>query len=439
MRELNREEIFGGVADPPASADIKRLGVRIAIAAAAVTVLTVAVTATLVALGSTQAGDRNPIPTPTDLVRAGATTGATRTPRPSASPPPAPTPVETPGAGGDQTSGPVRRSDGSIPENVELSAEMESLYKDLAGRIAEYNAATGVDVAVAVTDLQTGEVASVNGNAVHKTGCVINLFALLSVVNEFDEGNSSPAGLEYSIKRGIGGSYPPEVRRFLTRVYGDYATGLSATRSLMSGWGLRTTYMDHVPYYGTVNPPPNVATALEVNDIITRLWRGQLFDREWSNYAIGVLQDSYWYVDYVLPKWLPWNATVGHKIGYFADWDGWVNNDVGFVTFTGKDGKQKGYVISYFSQYAPSEYAGYSFGATLSKVAWDHMVGRYGQVVPPTAPPPLPPTAAPTPAATPTPQSTPPRTPTPAPTPTPTPVATPTSTPPPTATPSPTP
>ena len=55
--------------------------------------------------------------------------------------------------------------------------------------------------------------------------------------------------------------------------------------------------------------------------------------------------------------------TVGHKIGYYWDYDGWVNNDVGIVSWAGADGTTKAYAISYFSQYAPSEAAGYTFGA----------------------------------------------------------------------------
>jgi hypothetical protein len=158
-----------------------------------------------------------------------------------------------------------------------------------------------------------------------------------------------------------------------------------------------------------------------------------LFDAQWTNYTLRVLEDSFYYVDYILPKFIPGSATVGHKIGYFSDWDGWVNNDVGFVRFTGRDGQQKAYVISYFSQYAPSEASGASFGATLSKVAWEHMVKRYGQHQPTPAPTPVPtpvpPPPPPPPTAAPTPVPTPPNTPTPAPTPSPTPSAAPTVTP----------
>ena len=78
--------------------------------------------------------------------------------------------------------------------------------------IADYAAQVGgIDVGVAVTDLQTGETISVGGNVLHKTGCMINMFGLLAAVDEFQAGRASPDGVEYSIKKGIGGSYPPEV------------------------------------------------------------------------------------------------------------------------------------------------------------------------------------------------------------------------------------
>lgn len=366
-------------------------------------------------------------PTPTN--RAATPTTAAPTPTPD---------TETPQTGGDQPSGPLPDAQGNIPENVNLSPEMISLRDQVAAMIAEYKVSVpSIDVGVAVTDLTTGETASVGGNVVHKTGCVINFFGLLSAVDVFEAGQGSPSGQEYSIKKGIGGSYPPEVRNFLGNTFGNYQDGVQHARDLMASWGLKIASYDHVPYYGSSdNPPPNIVTPLEMNSVLTRLHRGQLFDAEWTNYTISVLNDSYSYVDYILPKYLPGTATVGHKIGYFWDYDGWVNNDVGLVSFTGADGNQKSYAISYFSQFAPSEYAGYSFGARISLAVWNFMAPRYGvpaqPVVnyappPPLVTPPPEPTASPEPTQTPdAPTATPTEPPTPSPTPTP--VVTPTAT-----------
>jgi beta-lactamase class A len=365
---------------------------------------------------------------------------ATPTPTPS-DPASTPDPDDVP-TGGDQPSGPLPDAEGNIPENVNVSPEMLALKDQLAQTIAEYQAVTGTDTAVAVTDLVTGETISVNGNTLHKTGCVINLFALLAATKEFEAGTASPYGLEWSFKKGIGGSFPPEVKNFLEAIYGSYVTGTVKAQEYMTGWGMKTGKFDHVPYYGGEDPPPNILTALETNMILARLYRGELFNLDWTIFARQVLIDSFAYVDYILPKYLPWGATVGHKIGYHWDFDGWVNNDVGIVTFTGSDGQEKAYVISYFSQYAPSEWHGYSFGASLSADIWNFMGPRYG-AAPVTyyvAPPP-PPTQEPTPTPEETPQPTETSGPTPLPTPTPTPKPVPTSlfTPPPTATPTPAP
>jgi hypothetical protein len=350
----------------------------------------------------------------------------------TATPAPTPDPAATgdPSAGGDQATGPVPAGAGGIPENVNASPEFLALRDSLDNSIRAYDAQVGgVDVAIAVTDLQTGESISVGGNVLHRTGCVINMFALFAAVAEFQAGNASPSGLGFSIKKGIGGSYPPEVKNFTQRIFGSYWDGTYRARQLMSTWGMGASYFDHIPYYGGDAPGPNILTALETNDILTRLWQGQLYDEEWTSYTIDVLRDSFWYVNYIIPGRLPAAARVAHKIGYYADYDGWVNNDAGIVSFTGADGTQKAYAITYLSQMAGSEKIGYSFGAKLSRDVWDWMAGKYGLWSPP--PPPTPqPTPEPTPQ--PTPEPTPPPTASPTPTAAPTPSASPDSSPKPT-------
>lgn len=376
--------------------------------------------------------------TPADGARSGSTTtAATQTPgsdsqvrtgashsvrfvgrvdwsRSSPTPPPGTPVAETlapappASSGGDQPSGPIPPSYGSIPENANASPEFLALKDALERSIVAYDAEVGgIDVAVAVTDLQNGESISVGGNVLHRTGCVINMFALLAAVSEFQAGNASPSGLAWSIKKGIGGSYPPEVKNFTQAIFGSYWTGTYQARALMASWGMTASYFDHIPYYGGEYPAPNILTALETNDILTRLWRGQLFDHQWTSYTIGVLRDSFSYVNYILPGRLPAAATVGHKIGYYADWDGWVNNDAGLISFTATDGSEKAYAITYLSQLANTERDGYSFGAKLSRDVWDWMVGKYGLWSPPTPEPTPAPTPEPTPAPTPQPTATP--------------------------------
>ncbi|MCH8052071.1 MAG: serine hydrolase [Chloroflexi bacterium] len=381
--------------------DIRRLLLRVSIPVA---VLLGVLLATGIFLLSSHGGAPASVPgdsvsAATEVVTASPSASPSPTPPPSPSPSPPPQ-VEEPQTGGDQPGTVVPNTYGTRPENT-AGEELLGLYDILQREIDAYAVqAGGIEVGIAVTDLQTGETVSVGGNAPHKTGCVINMFALMAAVDRFQDGAASPSSVSYSVQKGIGGSFPPEVKNFLGVIFGDFRAGEAHARALMAGWGMQTYQFDHVPYYGTEPYQPNILTALETNDILARLWWGELFSPEWTDYTIGVLRNTFSYIDYILPKYLPWNATVGHKIGYHWDYDGWVNNDVGLVSFTGADGQQKAYAISYFSQYAPTEYHGYSFGARLSLIVWNFMATRYG-LAPQPAPPPVPsitPTLTPTPA-----------------------------------------
>jgi hypothetical protein len=219
----------------------------------------------------------------------------------------------------------------------------------------------------------------------------------------------------------------------LDTVFGSYITGTYRGRELMAQWGMRASYFDHVPYYGSTGVA-NILTALETNDIFVRLYRGQLFNEQWTAYTNQKLTEIASYLQYIIPGRLPSDARVIHKIGYYVDWDGWVNNDAGVVTFKAADGTTKAYSITYLSQQGRTEFQGYSFGAKLSRIVWDYMAPKHGYAAaaPPPPPPPPPPTPAPTPAPTDTP------TPEPTPSPTPSPVPTPTPSPSPVASPTPT-
>ena len=436
MRDLREAMIdrHAGETDQPGF-DFRPLLIRLSIPA---TILVGALLATGIFLIFSSHGE-TPVSvagvgTPTPTAAAATSPSASPSPKPSPSPSSSPPPgVEEPQTGGDQPGTVVPNTYGTRPENT-AGEELLGLYATLQADVDSYRAQTGgIEVGIAVTDLQTGETVSVGGNAPHRTGCVINMFALMAAVDRFQDGAASPASVSYSVTKGIGGSFPPEVKNFLGVVFGDFRAGEAHARSLMAGWGMQTYQFDHVPYYGTEPYQPNILTALETNDILARLWWGELFSPQWTDYTIGVLRNTFSYIDYILPKYLPWNATVGHKIGYHWDYDGWVNNDVGLVSFIGGDGQQKAYAISYFSQYAPSEAAGHSFGARLSLVVWNFMAARYGlapQPAPPALPPaPITPSPTITPSPSPTPSSTPTATPvtqtptlTPSPTPTPTPV-----------------
>lgn len=410
---------------------LRRLGL-----AAGGLALTLAVTGGSLALALGVLGDEQ-ISSPPPLTARGSGAGAPVV----EPPPPAPDGSITPVPSSPEGEGTLEHASeahpGIIPENVDADPEFLALRDVLADQIDAYSAQVdGIDVAIAVTDLQTGQSISVDGNEFHKTGCTINMFALFAAVDQFQAGVASPDWVAGNIAVGIGESYPPQVYRFLNTVFGYYPDGVYRGRELMAEWGMVASEFNQVPYF-PLEDRLNRLTALETNMVLEQLYRGELFDEEWTAYTLGVLRNIAGYLNYILPGHLPASATVAHKIGYFWDSDGWVNNDAGIVTFTGADGKEKAYVISYLSQQARTEAIGNSFGATLSGIVWDWFEAKYqlGSEPPPAPPapsapaepPPSPqPTPTPTPQPTPAPQPTAPPRPNPTPTPVPTQAATPT-------------
>jgi YVTN family beta-propeller protein len=248
----------------------------------------------------------------------------------------------------------------------EASEEFLALRSVLEDSIANYYG----DVAICVLDLQTNEEICVNGDALHRTGCTINMFALFAAVEEFQAGRANPEEWADWIRIGIGHSSPPQVAVFLEGLKGSLEIGVRRANELMQSWGMRDSLFDHVPGYPGPDWRPNILTARETNMVLAKLYRGELFSAEWTVYAIGRLLDIKPGLNYVLPGLLPAGVRVAHKIGYYADSDGWVYNDAGIVMVE-REATRFAYGISYLSQAMPSEYAAYSFGAQLSKTVYD--------------------------------------------------------------------
>lgn len=255
---------------------------------------------------------------------------------------------------------------------VEVSEEFLALQAVLEGRIRNYYG----DVALCVTDLQTREEICVNGDALHRTGCTINMFSLFVVTEEFQAGRANPEDWAYWIKIGIGHSSPPQVAVFVQGIKGSLEEGVKRANELMQSWGMKDSIFGYVPGYPGRDWRPNILTAKETNMILGKLYRGELFSAEWTVYVIERLLDIKPGLNYILPLFLPAGVRVAHKIGYHPDVDGWVYNDVGIVMVE-RGGQQIAYAISYLSQAMPSEYTAYIFGAELSKIVYDWFAQRY--------------------------------------------------------------
>jgi hypothetical protein len=140
--------------------------------------------------------------------------------------------------------------------------------------------------------------------------------------------------------------------------------------------GLRDSVFDHIPFYG--QEQDNFLTAQEANLALAQLWWGQLYSSEWTEYTLRVLRNSSTGLNYIIPGQLPAGVQVGHKIGYHWDVDGWVQNNVGIVSWTNGTGETRAFAISIFTSGAPAQWhSNDNIGAEISRMVYDWFAAQY--------------------------------------------------------------
>ena len=235
-----------------------------------------------------------------------------------------------------------------------------------------------LNAAVAVTDLQTGESIDIKGDDPRLPGCTINLFVLMRVVMDLQEGRYPESLVGDLIARTIYSSNPITARDLLLiSGGGNLAAALSSINDLMRLLGLEASLYDHPPAYPqeTLWGSINVLTANEVNRALAALWEGRVVGPEWRDYLLRKLTGVKPGLQYLIPAGVS-NAAVSHKNGFFVATGGWIDNDAGIVTFQ-RGGNVYAYAISFFTQDVPSKYADIPLGQAVSRLVWQYFDSRY--------------------------------------------------------------
>jgi beta-lactamase class A len=207
----------------------------------------------------------------------------------------------------------------------------------LRDRIAAAIADSGIDTAVAVTDLRTRETIDVNGGAVRLPGCTINLFALIQSVADLQAGRYAEAAPGDLIARTIFGSNPVTARQLIIDYIGggDLERGVRAVNDFAHALGMADTLMDHppaFPYESFYGGGSNRITALDVNRGLQGLWDGRVLLPGWRDYLLQKMTGVKPGLNYLIPAGVGSGATVSHKNGFLFE-EGWADNDIGIVWF----------------------------------------------------------------------------------------------------------
>jgi beta-lactamase class A len=244
----------------------------------------------------------------------------------------------------------------------------------LAARIAD----SGIDAAVAVTDLQTGESIDVNGDTPRLAGCTINWFVLLSVVIDLQESRYPESDVGDLIAQTIYGSNPITARTLLLKTAGSVPAGVYKINAFLARLGLGSSVFDHPPAYPnefSLRGSANIVTANDINRALTSFYQGAIVNMQWRDYLLDKMTGVKPGLQYLIPAGVGY-GTVSHKNGFSWADGGWIDNDIGIVTFD-SGGATYAYAISFFTQGVPTKYDDIPLGQAVSSMAWEYFANRY--------------------------------------------------------------
>lgn len=241
------------------------------------------------------------------------------------------------------------------------------LKPELEEKINSFPGAVGL----AVTDLQTGETISINGDKKYQPGSVIKVFTWLSIVKDIEEGRYTLDEIEEQVHAMLRWSDNP-AHAVLTQKTGietinERMKKWGMERSIYSGWGEDIRYSRAERW--------NYLVAEEINRVLAKLYNNELFSREYTDLAIEELTHSVSYecCNYMIPKHLPKDGSVviANKFGWYPEV---LYADAGIVMMK-REGEEIAYIISYLCN--SSHPGGGELGAELSKMVFDHFDGEY--------------------------------------------------------------
>jgi hypothetical protein len=137
--------------------------------------------------------------------------------------------------------------------------------------------------------------------------------------------------------------------------------------------------MDHPPAFPEetlFDGGSNRITARDSNKGLKALWDGRVLNPFWRDYMLQKMTLVKPGLNYLIAVGPGAGATVSHKNGFLYE-EGWADNDIGIVWYE-RGGERYGYAISFFTENVPGKYDDIPLGQSISSMAYQWFVGRYG-------------------------------------------------------------
>ncbi|MEO6397364.1 MAG: serine hydrolase [Tepidiformaceae bacterium] len=233
--------------------------------------------------------------------------------------------------------------------------------------------------AIAVTDLQTGKSVDVKGDSYQLSGCIMNIFVLVSALLDVQQGAYSLDDVSQTIAATIWSSNTVTARTLYRKTGGNnLAAGVRKVGRLINErMGMVNTLIDHPPGYPAETlgrDPNNWISANDTNRGLVALWNGTILHDPYRVYLLDALVEVSPTLNYLL-AYNP-HGRVSHKNGWLFEDGGWVDNDAGIVRFV-KDGKEYAYAITFMSQDVDQFKAEVPLGQQLARITWDWFNANY--------------------------------------------------------------
>jgi len=240
------------------------------------------------------------------------------------------------------------------------------------------------DIAVSVYDIQTDQMINVRGDEPRLPACTMNFFVLLSVVIDLQNGLYPETDVGELISQTIYGSNPDTAHDLLIKTgEGDVFRGIDKINALLASLGLQTgpnpALFDHPPGYGDTESRfgkiNNSITANQANQTLVKIYNGEILSAEWRDYFLEKLTGVKPGLNHLIAAGAIGGIT-SHKNGFMWDASGWVDNDIGIVTFE-RNGKQFAYVMSLYMEKIPTRLADVPIGQKISRMVWEYFSNKY--------------------------------------------------------------
>ena len=243
-------------------------------------------------------------------------------------------------------------------KEVDLAPLKSGLEKELSGYQGE--------VAIAVTDLKTGNSISIEGDKIYFPASSIKALIMGSVLKDVEAGRYSPSSVDKLLSDMMSRSSNYAANTLMVK------TGLKKLSDLPAEIGMTNTVLIHGFSDGDPNVPrqrfgANALTANDANLFWQKLFSGKILGEEMTKKAL-----EYSKLPSVKLIYTPEKAALYHKPGYIELIDSETYIDTGVV-----EAERFSYVVSFLSRNNPTHQAGADFGLKATKIIYEWFAQNY--------------------------------------------------------------